>query len=57
MVRNLLKAPGGSIVSKPLDAPDRSGPSKMWLKSKNPLSAPGARGRVGQQKAATGVKR
>jgi len=26
------------IVSKRLDAPYRSGPSKMWLKSKNPLS-------------------
>jgi bifunctional non-homologous end joining protein LigD len=27
------------IVSKRLDAPYRSGPSKTWLKSKNPLSA------------------
>lgn len=27
------------IVSKRLDSPYRSGPSKMWLKSKNPLSA------------------
>jgi bifunctional non-homologous end joining protein LigD len=27
------------IVSKRLDAPYRSGPSKAWLKSKNPLSA------------------
>ena len=26
------------IVSKRLDAPYRSGPSKVWLKSKNPLS-------------------
>jgi hypothetical protein len=26
------------IVSKRLDAPYRSGPSKTWLKSKNPLS-------------------
>jgi bifunctional non-homologous end joining protein LigD len=26
------------IVSKRLDAPYRSGPSKDWLKSKNPLS-------------------
>jgi ATP-dependent DNA ligase len=26
------------IVSKRLDAPYRSGPSKAWLKSKNPLS-------------------
>ena len=26
------------IVSKRLDAPHRSGPSKTWLKSKNPLS-------------------
>ena len=26
------------IVSKPIDAPYRSGPSKTWLKSKNPLS-------------------
>src|SRR3984893_18433776 len=26
------------IVSKRLDAPYRSGPSKSWLKSKNPLS-------------------
>jgi bifunctional non-homologous end joining protein LigD len=26
------------IVSKLLDAPYRSGPSKAWLKSKNPLS-------------------
>src|SRR4051812_33171301 len=28
------------IVSKRLDAPYRSGPSKTWLKSKNPLSQP-----------------
>jgi bifunctional non-homologous end joining protein LigD len=27
------------IISKRLDAPYRSGPSKVWLKSKNPLSA------------------
>jgi bifunctional non-homologous end joining protein LigD len=27
------------IVSKRTDAPYRSGPSKMWLKSKNPASA------------------
>jgi ATP-dependent DNA ligase len=27
------------IVSKRLDAPYQSGPSKVWLKSKNPLSA------------------
>jgi ATP-dependent DNA ligase len=27
------------IVSKRLDSPYRSGPSKAWLKSKNPLSA------------------
>ena len=26
------------IVSKRLDSPYRSGPSKTWLKSKNPLS-------------------
>ena len=26
------------IVSKPVDAPYRSGPSKAWLKSKNPAS-------------------
>ena len=26
------------IVSKRTDAPYRSGPSKMWLKSKNPAS-------------------
>jgi ATP-dependent DNA ligase len=26
------------IVSKRLDTPYRSGPSKTWLKSKNPLS-------------------
>jgi bifunctional non-homologous end joining protein LigD len=26
------------IVSKPADAPYRSGPSKVWLKSKNPAS-------------------
>jgi ATP-dependent DNA ligase len=26
------------IVSKRTDAPYRSGPSKMWLKSKNPES-------------------
>ena len=26
------------IFSKRLDAPYRSGPSKVWLKSKNPLS-------------------
>jgi hypothetical protein len=37
------------IVSKRLDAPYRSGPSKVWLKSKNPGErggAPGARGGV-----------
>ena len=36
------------IVSKRLDSPYRSGPSKTWLKSKNPLSeaAARARGRV-----------
>ena len=27
------------IVSKRVDAPYRSGPSKTWLKSKNPASA------------------
>ena len=27
------------IVSKRMDLPCRSGPSKMWLKSKNPASA------------------
>jgi ATP-dependent DNA ligase len=27
------------IVSKRVDAPYRSGPSKVWLKSKNPESA------------------
>jgi len=34
------QAPFGleGIVSKRLDAPYRSGPSKTWLKSKNPLS-------------------
>jgi ATP-dependent DNA ligase len=26
------------IVSKRMDAPYRSGPSKLWLKSKNPAS-------------------
>jgi ATP-dependent DNA ligase len=26
------------IVSKRVDAPYRSGPSKIWLKSKNPAS-------------------
>jgi bifunctional non-homologous end joining protein LigD len=37
------------IVSKRVDAPYRSGPSKVWLKSKNPerhSGAPGARGGV-----------
>ena len=35
------------IVSKRVDAPYRSGPSKTWVKSKNPASgAPGARGVV-----------
>ena len=37
------------IVSKRTDAPYRSGPSKVWPKSKNALSeavAPGARGGV-----------
>ena len=36
------------IVSKRTDAPYRSGPSKTWLKSKNPATdgAPGARGGV-----------
>src|SRR3954453_4043975 len=33
------------IVSKRLDAPYRSGPSKTWLKSKNPLSPAGRRER------------
>src|SRR5438477_10729475 len=32
------------IVSKRLDAPYRSGPSKTWLKSKNPLSEAVRRG-------------
>jgi ATP-dependent DNA ligase len=31
------------IVSKRLDAPYRSDPSKDWLKSKNPLSEAGER--------------
>ena len=36
------------IVSKRTDAPYRSGPSKTWLKSKNPEArgAAGGRGRV-----------
>ena len=33
------------IVSKRTDAPYRSGPSKAWLKSKNPASAAVRRGR------------
>jgi ATP-dependent DNA ligase len=33
------------IVSKRLDAPYRSGPSKPWLKSKNPMSEAVRRGR------------
>ena len=32
-----LEAPDG-VVSKRVDAPYRSGPSKTWLKSKNPAS-------------------
>jgi ATP-dependent DNA ligase len=36
------------IVSKRLDSPYRSGPSKVWLKSKNPASrAARARARLG----------
>ena len=35
------------IVSKRVDAPYRSGPSKTWVKTKNPASgAPGERGGV-----------
>ena len=37
-VRACLPHGPEGIVSKRVDAPYRSGPSKMWLKSKNPAS-------------------
>jgi hypothetical protein len=44
------------VVSKRTDAPYRSGPSMVWLKSKNPASeAPGARGGVALASAHPGL--
>jgi ATP-dependent DNA ligase len=40
-------APHGSIVSKRLSAPYRSGPSRDWLKVKNPDSPAMVRARSG----------
>ena len=37
-VRPCLQARAGGLVSKRADAPYRSGPSRTWLKSKNPAS-------------------
>ena len=46
MFRHVCRMGLEGIVSKRTDAPYRSGPSKTWLKSKNPASAAGGRGRV-----------
>ena len=44
------------VVSERTDAPYRSGPSKTWLKSKNPASeaVPGARGVVTLKQGSVG---